>query len=112
MPMVPEAAVALYATAAVGAVALPLFSGFAAGAIAARLQDARAKVVFTADGTWRRGRHALLRPALDEAAAACDCVEHVIELSRLGLGEDTYSALGGDFALADTEAEDPLLIAY
>jgi acetyl-CoA synthetase len=112
MPMVPEAAVALYATAAVGAIALPLFSGFAAGAIAARLRDARAKVVFTADGTWRRGKHALLKPVLDDAVAACDCVEHVITLNRLGLGEDSFASLGGDFALEDTDAEDPLLIGY
>jgi acetyl-CoA synthetase len=112
MPMVPEAAVALYATAAVGAIALPLFSGFAAGAIAARLQDANAKIVFTADGTWRRGKHALLKPALDEAVATCPSVEHVITLSRLGLTEDTYRSLGGPFELADTDAEDPLLIGY
>jgi acetyl-CoA synthetase len=116
MPMVPEAAVALYATAAVGAVALPLFSGFAAGAIGARLRDARAKVVFTADGTWRRGKHALLKPALDEAVAASPTVEHVIVLSRLGLdvvgaGID-YASLGGEFALEDTDSEDPLLIGY
>src|SRR3954470_4117692 len=112
MPMVPEAAVALYATAAVGAVALPLFSGFAAGAIAARLRDARAKVVFTADGTWRRGKHALLKPVLDEAVAACDRVEHVITLGRLDRDNDDYSALGGEFSVADTDAEDPLLIGY
>src|SRR3954454_946670 len=107
MPMVPEAAVALYATAAIGAVALPLFSGFAAGAIAARLQDAHAKVVFTADGTWRRGKHALLRPVLDEAVAACDCVQHVVEVARLGVGEDSYASLNGEFELEDTDAEDP-----
>jgi acetyl-CoA synthetase len=112
MPMVPEAAVALYATAALGAVALPLFSGFAAGAVAARLRDANAKVVFTADGTWRRGKHALLKPVLDEAVAACDCVEHVITLSNLGLGPDDYAELRGEFTLADTDAEDPLLIGY
>jgi acetyl-CoA synthetase len=112
MPMVPEAAVTLYATAAVGAIALPLFSGFAAAAIAARLQDAKAKVVFTADGTWRRGKHALLKPALDEAVAASPSVEHVITLSRLGLEEDTYRSLGGPFELEDTDAEDPLLIGY
>src|SRR3954468_17987509 len=112
MPMVPEAAVALYATAAVGAVALPLFSGFAAGAIAARLRDARAKVVFTADGTWRRGKHALLKPVLEEAVAACDCVEHVITLGRLDRENDDYAALDGEFRLADTDAEAPLLIGY
>ncbi len=106
MPMVPEAAVALYATAAVGAVALPLFSGFAAGAIAARLQDAQAKVVFTAEGTWRRGKRTPLEPTLSEAVATCPSVEHVIVLDR------DYHALQGPFALEDTGAEDPLLIGY
>jgi acetyl-CoA synthetase len=119
MPMVPEAAVALYAAAALGAVSLPLFSGFAAGAAAARLQDAGAKVVFTADGTWRRGKHALLKPACDAAVAESPSVEHVIMLRRLGVdvawqpGRDVdFADLGGPFAVADTGAEDPLLIGY
>ena len=56
MPMCPEAVIAAYAIAKVGAIYVPLFSGFAAGAIAARLSDAEAKVVFTADGAWRRGK--------------------------------------------------------
>jgi acetyl-CoA synthetase len=123
MPMVPEAVVALYAAAAVGAVSLPLFSGFAAGAIAARLQDAEAKVVFTADGTWRRGRQALMKPICDEALLTCPSVEHVVVHRRLGLdldwtdGRDVdladFGAPGDEpFAVADTDAEDPLLIGY
>ncbi len=55
MPMVPEAVIAAYAIAKLGAIYMPIFSGFAASAVAARLQDAEAKVLFTADGTWRRG---------------------------------------------------------
>jgi acetyl-CoA synthetase len=123
MPMVPEAVVALYAAAAVGAVSLPLFSGFAAGAIAARLQDAEAKVVFTADGTWRRGKHALLKAACDEAVERCPSVEHVVVHRRLGIdvpwfeGRDVdladFGAPGdGAFEIEDTGAEDPLLIGY
>jgi acetyl-CoA synthetase len=123
MPMVPEAVVALYAAAAVGAVSLPLFSGFAAGAIAARLQDAEAKVVFTADGTWRRGKQAMLKAALDEAVQDCPSVEHVVVHRRLGLDvpwfegrdvdlADFGSASDEPFALEDTGAEDPLLIGY
>jgi acetyl-CoA synthetase len=115
MPMVPEAAVALYAAAAVGAVALPLFSGFAAGAVAARLQDAGAKVVFTADATWRRGRQTLLKPVCDEAVASCPTVEHVIVHRNLGIAEPShidFAALGGDGAVEDTDAEHPLLIGY
>ena len=123
MPMVPDAVVALYAAAAVGAVSLPLFSGFAAGAIAARLQDAEAKVVFTADGTWRRGKQALLKAACDEAVQDCPSVEHVVVHRRLGLDvpwfegrdvdlADFGSATGEAFVIEDTAAEDPLLIGY
>src|SRR5436305_8205406 len=54
MPMVPEAVIAAYAIAKIGAIYLPIFSGFAAGAVASRLRDAGARVVLTADGTRRR----------------------------------------------------------
>ncbi len=70
LPMIPEAVVALYAVASLGAIAVPLFSGFAPGAIAARLRDAEVKAVITADGTVRRGRTVRMRPQLDEAIAA------------------------------------------
>jgi acetyl-CoA synthetase len=124
MPMVAEAAIALYAAAAVGAVVLPLFSGFAAGAVAARLNDGEAKVVFTSDGTWRRGRQTALKPVLDEALAACPTVEHVVV--HRGIGLDVPWAAGRDvvwqdfeqsgsertFTYADTGAEAPLLVGY
>ncbi|HWI72468.1 MAG TPA: AMP-binding protein, partial [Baekduia sp.] len=123
LPMVPEAAIALYAIAAVGAVALPLFSGFAAGAVAARLQDGEAKLVFTADGTWRRGKQTMLKPVLDEALAACPSVEHVVV--HRGLGLDVAWSPGQDidwadfeqageqsFTYTDTDAEAALLIGY
>jgi acetyl-CoA synthetase len=123
MPMMPEAAVALYAAAAVGAVSLPLFSGFGAHAIAARLQDAKAKLVFTADGTWRRGKQALMKPACDEALQECPSVEHLVVHRGLGLdlpwqqGRDIDLAefgIDGDqpFTVEDTDAEDSLLIGY
>src|SRR5690606_10607322 len=55
LPMVPEAAVAAYAVAKIGAIFVPIFSGFAAPAVAARLVDAGAKLLLTADGFLRRG---------------------------------------------------------
>jgi len=55
LPMTPEAVIAAYAIAKVGALYVPLFSGFAAKAIASRLNDAQAKLVFTTDWSWRRG---------------------------------------------------------
>jgi acetyl-CoA synthetase len=122
MPMVPEAVAALYAIAAVGAVSLPLFSGFAAGAVAKRLQDGKAKLVFTADGTLRRGRPTLMKPICDEALMDCPTVEYLVVLPRLGADIDwtrgrdvSWADFGtGDGALRveDTEAEDTLLIGY
>jgi acetyl-CoA synthetase len=111
----------MYAIAAVGAIVLPLFSGFAAAAVAARLQDAEAKLVFTADRTWRRGREAFMKPVLDEALEDCPSVEHVVVHRRAGRKvrwserDIDFADLGaGDapFAIEDTDAEDVLLIGY
>ena len=55
MPMVAEAVIAAYAIAKLGAIYMPIFSGFAPSAVAARLQDAKAKALITADGGLRRG---------------------------------------------------------
>src|SRR3972149_69354 len=55
MPMSPEIVMALLAVAKIGGVVLPLFSGFGAGAIAERLADGEARLLFTADGMPRRG---------------------------------------------------------
>ncbi|WP_101831551.1 AMP-binding protein [Frankia canadensis] len=84
LPMIPEAVVALYAVASIGAIAVPLFSGFAPGAIAARLRDADVKAVITADGTVRRGRTVPMRPRLDEAIAQCPTVQLVVVVANLG----------------------------
>jgi acetyl-CoA synthetase len=124
MPMVPEAVVAAYATAKIGAIYLPIFSGFAPSAVAARLNDAEAKLVFTADGTWRRGRHELMKQAADEAAAEAPTVERIVVLRNLGV--DVPMTDGRDVAWdefvapyrgarvepEDTAAEDVFMIAY
>src|SRR5919201_6218730 len=85
MPMVPEAVVAAYAAAKIGAIYMPIFSGFAASAVAARLNDCEAKALITADGTWRRGKHGLMKPVADEAVDDAPSVERVIVLENLGV---------------------------
>src|SRR5438046_2883 len=69
LPLVIENAVALLACTKLGAVAVPLFSGFGAEAIRQRLADAEARVLVTADGAIRRGRPALMKPAAGQAVA-------------------------------------------
>src|SRR6516162_7457193 len=84
LPMTLEAVVATYAVASIGAMVVPLFSGFAPAAIAARIQDADAKAVITADGTTRRRRTVPLKPQLDEALKACPGVELVAVVDNVG----------------------------
>ena len=127
MPMVPEAVIAAYAVAKLGALYMPIFSGFAPSAVAARLQDAEAKAIITADGGLRRGAAALMKPSADEAVAAAPSVEHIVVLERLGAdvpmrdGRDlTWDELRDrgkreaqdGMACEDTDAEDTLMIAY
>jgi acetyl-CoA synthetase len=127
MPMVAEAVIAAYAIAKLGAIYMPIFSGFASSAVAARLQDAGAKALITADGGLRRGTKALMKPVADEAVSESPTVRHVVMLERLGVdvsmtpGRDlTWEQLRvegekdapGGLEPADTGAEDILMIAY
>jgi acetyl-CoA synthetase len=61
LPMSPQVAIASHACAHLGAVQVPIFSGFAAPAIAARLADAKAKALITADSSLRRGQAVPMR---------------------------------------------------
>ena len=56
MPMIPEVAVAMLAICKIGAIVAPVISGYAADAVAKRLNDAEAKMLITADGFYRRGK--------------------------------------------------------
>ena len=80
MPMTPEIVAAVLAIAKIGAVILPLFSGYGVGAIEARLNGAGAKALYTADGFFRRGKVVPLKATADKAAVPT--LEHVIVLQR------------------------------
>ena len=80
--MSPAAAVASQACAHLGAVQVPIFSGFAAAAVVQRLQDSGAKVVITADWSYRRGTRVPMRETIDEALLEAPSVEHVVEWRR------------------------------
>ncbi|WP_329045028.1 AMP-binding protein [Amycolatopsis sp. NBC_01488] len=109
LPMIPEAVVACYAVARLGAVLVPLFSGFAPGAIAARLRDADAKAVIVADGTVRRRREVAMKPLLDAALRSCPSVRHVVVA-----GESGWTGLpdGEPVAAEPMAATGTLLLAY
>ena len=82
MPMVPEVVAVLFGCLKMGAVAVPVFSGFGAQALTSRLADAEARVLFTADAGRSKGKHISIKKDADEAVAALPLLEHVVVLKH------------------------------
>ncbi|MGH2825896.1 MAG: AMP-binding protein [Actinomycetota bacterium] len=122
MPMVLEAVVALYAIAKIGAIYLPIFSGFGAPAVATRLNDSQAKALFTADGFYRRGSRVDMKSVADLAVGESPSVEHVFVCPRLGdqlvlgakdrLWADAFGSQSDELDAAPFDPETPFMIAY
>jgi acetyl-CoA synthetase len=123
MGMTPELAIALLACARIGAVHSVIFGGFAANAIADRVNDSGCVAILTQDSSYRRGNEIHLKRTVDEAMAACPTVQHVVVYKRTGT--DVQMVAGRDWwwhnlvANAPTEcaaepldSEDPLYILY
>jgi acetyl-CoA synthetase len=85
MPLVPETAIGLLAIAYAGAIAVPAFSGYGPGALAARLADAGATVVLTVDGVSRRGKVVPVKSIVDEALRSVASVRAVLVFERTGI---------------------------
>ena len=84
MPLMLEAAAAMFAVARLGGIIMPLFSGFGPEPIQTRLNDGAAKAVITVDGTLRRGRRIAMKPVMDEALRQVPSVTSVVVISRFG----------------------------
>lgn len=83
LPMLVETVVAMLACARIGAVHSVVFGGFSAEALRSRIDDAKAKVVITADGSYRRGKPNMLKPIVDDALAKeGHTVDHVLVVAR------------------------------
>jgi acetyl-CoA synthetase len=84
MPMIPEAAIAMLACARVGAAHSVVFGGFSADSLLARIQDADASLVITADGGFRKGGAFALKSIVDEALKGKTNVKNVLVVRRTG----------------------------
>ncbi|HEX9614547.1 MAG TPA: AMP-binding protein, partial [Bacteroidota bacterium] len=111
MPMTPELAIAMLACARIGATHSIIFGGFSAQALVDRINDAKAKLVITADGGFRRGAIVPLKNNVDEAVKQTPSVESVIVLRRtkhdinMEAGRDHWWDELMQTADADCEAE-------
>jgi acetyl-CoA synthetase len=112
MPMSPEVAIASHACAHVGAIQLPIFSGFAAPAVAQRLLDSGAKVVITADRSLRKGKWLEMRETVDRAVAEAPSVDHVVTWSRESGEWDGVELGDGTLPPVDVDSEHPYLLTY
>ncbi len=103
-PMSVDTVIAYLATAALGAIVVPLFSGFATGAVRSRISDAGASHLIAPSRTTRGGRHIDLLSLAQEATSGLAGVE-VIELADLARAT-------GRFAPLPVESDTPFLLGY
>jgi acetyl-CoA synthetase len=125
MPMAPETVAAVMACSKLGAIWVPIFSGFGADAVAARLSDAHAKVLIVADSSLRRGAAVAMKETADRAADRAGCVERILVWSRGAGGAEPHWDASRDvrwdelvavqparFETESLDAEHPLFLGY
>ncbi len=123
MGMTPELAIALLACARIGAIHSVIFGGFAANAIADRVNDSGCVAILTQDTSYRRGNEIKLKATVDEAMAACPTVKHVIVYRRTGTAvtmvegrdhwwHDLVAKAALECPAEPMDAEDQLYILY
>ncbi len=125
LPVIPELPITLLATARIGGIHTVVFSGFSAEALADRINDCGAKILVTADGSFRRGKPVAIKDNADRALMTTSCVEKVIVVKRTG--QPIQMKEGRDFWYDDVltqaganayvepehmQATDPLFILY
>jgi acetyl-CoA synthetase len=122
--MSPELAIAVLACARVGAVHSVIFGGFAAHAIADRVNDSDCQIVLTQDISYRRGGQIKLKAIVDEAMQTCPNVRNVVVYQREKSAQvamhperdlwwhDLMAAADAVCAPTHMDAEDPLFILY
>ena len=125
MGMVPELAIAMLACAKIGAAHSVVFGGFSAEALRERINDAKAKVLITADGAWRRGTVVPLKASVDDALTGTPTIEKVVVVERVAKaapiamkpGRDVWwheivANASDECAAEPMDSEDMLFILY
>ncbi len=123
LPITPEAVMATLACCKIGAIFIPLFSGFGPTAIANRLQDCEAKLLITADGFYRRETIIELKKTADEAVKTCPTIQNLIVFRRIDnkipwnpsrdhWWHEIVGKQSETFQTEQMDSEDPFMIIY
>ena len=125
LPVIPELPITLLATARIGGIHAVVFSGFSAEALADRINDCEAKILVTADGSYRRGKIVAIKDNADRALQSTPTVKKVIVVKRTGQDiqmkdgrdfwyHDALASVGADAYVSPEpmQATDPLFILY
>lgn len=122
LPMIPELPISMLACARIGAIHSVIFSGFSSQSIIDRINDAKSRIIVTADGGYRRGKIIPLKRIVDEAVKHTPSIEKVIVVKRtheditMGENDDWYENIvnrESSFCSSEwMESNDPLFILY
>ena len=125
MPMIPELVIAMLACTRSGIIHSIVFGGFSSDSLRDRIQDCKAKMVITSDGSFRNGKIVPLKANVDEAVKKCPSVKKIIIVKRcrnkIKMKKDRDSwwhdevskkGIKGEFAPVSMDSEDPLFILY
>jgi len=123
MPMIPELAIAMLACARIGAIHSIVFGGFSAESLKDRIIDAEAKLLITADGSFRRGKVFPLKDNADKALEGTSTIEKVIVVERtkneinMVEGRDVWwhdemADISDECPVEEMDAEDVSFILY
>lgn len=123
MPNIPEIAITMLACAKIGAIHSVVYAGYSARALAERIKDARAKMLFTADGSFRRGKIINLKDIADKAVRECKTIKKVIVVKnnkkRVKFNKrrdiwyrDFIKGQATEAKVTEMKAEDPAFVLY
>jgi acetyl-CoA synthetase len=123
LPMIPQVAVAMLATARIGAIHNVVFGGFSAEAVRERMEFSEAKALVTVDGARRKGKTAAVKSQVDEAIGGVGSIETIFVVRHMDVecemreGRDVWfeeacAAAGEECPPEPMDAEDPLYILY